>query len=72
MRVKKGWYLNFQLPILPTQSLKEGNHGNDVFMTQSCGEVVSSGRSVPRTENRTVYTEMGLSEHLLRAGRVVT
>lgn len=66
MRVNKGRYLNFQLPILPTQSLKEGNHGNDVFMTQSCGEVVSSGRSVPRTEqNRIVCTEMGLSEHLL-------
>lgn len=60
MRVRKGWYLNFQLPILPTRSLK-GDDGNDASVSQLSGWRWSSGRPLPRTENRTVCTGVGLA-----------
>ena len=77
MRVKDSWCLNFQLPILPAESLKTENTAmtciyNPVIWLE-VSSAVSSGRSILRNENqnRTVWIEMGLSNKLLRTWRMV-
>lgn len=57
MRVKKDWCLNFQLPILPTHSLKLGRiwqlymfiiHNQVIWLKGN--SMAPSGSSVPRNE----------------------
>lgn len=59
MRVKKGWYLNFQLPILPTKPQGGKNmaiiyvfiiHNQLIWLEGS--STAPSGGLIPRNENK--------------------